>query len=92
MQPDAPRIYATLQEWMEATGNNKRSLAKLANIKESFLSKILTRSRRCSLVNAMRLHNATGGTVPVENLVRWFQSDTQSCSERLVKRQPRKHA
>lgn len=86
------RTYDTLQAWMEATGTNRRELARLSRINESFLSKILSRSRRCSVLNAWRLSQATGGTVSVENLVKWFINDDGSRSERRVKKTPEKAA
>jgi plasmid maintenance system antidote protein VapI len=54
---------------MERTGTSADALAKLSGIRRPHLSKILTRSRRCSVVKAMRLWKVTG--VPIERLVEW---------------------
>jgi transcriptional regulator with XRE-family HTH domain len=74
----ARKTYETLQEWMEATGSTRRRLSELSGIDETHLSKLLTRSRRCSYEKAARLSEVTG--VPVENLVRWMIRDAASQS------------
>ena len=72
------RTYATVQDWMVATGTPVTKLAELARIERSHLQKILTRSRRCSYEKALRLSMVTG--VPVENLIRWMADDSVSQS------------
>jgi plasmid maintenance system antidote protein VapI len=79
------RQYATLQAWMEATGTNASQLAKMVHITPSHMSKILTRSRRCSIDKAWRLHMITG--VPVQNLVKWLSGETRATLERSVKKE-----
>jgi plasmid maintenance system antidote protein VapI len=71
--------YATVQEWMERTGTSTDKLAKLARIDRSHLSKILSRSRRCSLEKALRLSMVT--SVPVETLIRWMADGRDSRSQ-----------
>lgn len=86
------RTYPTLQAWMEATGTSRRELARKSGIKESFLSKILTKSRRCSVMNAWRLYEATDKAVPVDNLLLWFINDDGTRSERRFKKTTEKVA
>lgn len=77
------RPYESLQDWMERTGTNTTQLAKLAGIGRSHLSYILTRSRRCSIVKAIRLSRVTG--VPVEKLIEWKKVKYPSTSKRSFK-------
>jgi plasmid maintenance system antidote protein VapI len=63
------RRYGSLQEWMEHTGTPVQTLAQLAGMDRTHLSRVLTRSRRCSLAAAMRLSEVTG--VPVQKLIEW---------------------
>jgi plasmid maintenance system antidote protein VapI len=77
------RRYRSLQDWMERTGTNQTKLAKLAGLKTPHLSKILSRSRRCSLDKALRLSRVTG--VPVETLVEWGKLPEKQGSEQPVK-------
>ena len=65
--PPAPP--ATLQEWMEREGVSGSELARRAKKPQSWISMILTGSRRCSLKDALVLHAITG--VPVENIAKW---------------------
>jgi len=81
-QPDRP--CESLQDWMERTGTNTEALAKLSGIQRPHLSKILSRSRRCSLVKALALSRLTG--VPVENLVKWKGVPNRKPFERAVKK------
>lgn len=71
---------ATLQEWQEKTGTPTWELAQKAGIGVSHMSKILSRSRRCSIEKALRLHRVTG--VPIDNLLQWMSSDSESRFER----------
>ena len=64
----------TLNDWMQRTGTNGRQLlALLAQagrpLTAGTLSSILSRSRRCGLRTAQKLHEITG--VPVESIVEW---------------------
>lgn len=63
------RAYATMQDWMMATGTNQQELAKIAGIHQSHLSNILSRSRRCSLYLAIKLSKITN--VPIETIAGW---------------------
>jgi transcriptional regulator with XRE-family HTH domain len=83
IMPKTRRPHATLQAWMEATGTTTQQLAALARIDNSHMSRILTRSRRCSLEKAWRLHEVTG--VPVENLVRWLKHEPGAKIEQSFK-------
>jgi transcriptional regulator with XRE-family HTH domain len=82
------RIYGSLQEWMEGTGTTADTLSRRTGIGRSHLSRILSRSRRCSFEKAFRLSEATG--VPVENILRWFMGDSEAISERVFKSQAAK--
>ena len=84
------RKYESLQEWMEGTGTNIEALAKLAGLQRPHLSKILSRSRRCSLLKALALSQVTG--VPVENLVRWKGVPKRKPFEHSVKNEVEKCA
>ena len=77
------RTYQTLQAWMEATQTTTQQLGELAGIDPTHMSKILSRSRRCSLEKAWRLHEITG--VPVKNLIRWMKDDRSASFEQTVK-------
>lgn len=64
----------TIQEWMERTGTNGRQLLKMlrergCTMSEGHLSNLLKKSRRCSLVKAVVLHEITG--VPIRNMIEW---------------------
>lgn len=74
------RPYDSLQDWLERTGTPVQTLARLAGMDRTHLSRVLTHSRRCSLDAALRLHRVTG--VPVENLVEWKKSELSAQSER----------
>jgi transcriptional regulator with XRE-family HTH domain len=74
------RTYDSLQAWMEATGTTADTLSRRTGIGRSHLSRILSRSRRCSFEKAFKLSEVTG--VPVENILRWFMGDSQAISER----------
>jgi plasmid maintenance system antidote protein VapI len=63
------RVYDSLQDWLERTGTPVGTLAQLAGIDRTHLSRVLSHSRRCSITVALRLHKVTG--VPVEKLVEW---------------------
>lgn len=63
------RAYPTVQAWMTATGTNQRMLAARLGIKQSHLSNVLSKSRRCSLYLALKLSDITN--VPIENIVEW---------------------
>lgn len=63
------RAYPTVQAWMAATGTNQRVLAGRLGIKQSHLSNVLSKSRRCSLYLALKLSDLTN--VPIENIVEW---------------------
>lgn len=79
MKTKRRKAYTSLQEWMEGTGTTAARLAAMAGISPPHLSKILSRSRRCSYEKAIRLHEVTG--VPVENIVRWMTHDSREiCS------------
>ncbi len=58
--------YTSLQDWMERTGKSQADLAQLTGINRTFLSKILTGGRMCSMQNALKLHSVTG--VPIERM------------------------
>lgn len=88
--PKTARTYATIQAWMEATGTTMHQLADLADIEYTCMSRLLTRSRRCSLEKAWRLHQITG--VPVENLVRWQSAAKRATLEQSFKSDPTKVA
>jgi transcriptional regulator with XRE-family HTH domain len=78
------RPYTSLQDWLERTGTSQVELSKLSGIKPPHLSKILSRSRRCSLEKALRLFYVTG--VPVEKLVEWKGVPKRQPFEQLVKK------
>jgi plasmid maintenance system antidote protein VapI len=67
------RHYDSLHDWLERTGTPVQTLARLAGMDRTHLSRVLTHSRRCSLDAALRLHRVTG--VPVEKLVEWKASE-----------------
>lgn len=73
------RTYDSLQDWLERTGTPVQTLAKLAGMDRTHLSRVLTHSRRCSLDAALRLHKVTG--VPVEKLVEWKKSELNAQTE-----------
>lgn len=79
------RPYASLQDWLERTGTPQVTLSKLTGIKPPHLSKILSRSRRCSIEKALILSEVTG--VPVEKLVEWKTRRPRTTFERSLKRQ-----
>lgn len=54
---------------MERTGNTQAELARRAQVPKSQLSQLLSGSRRCSIMTALRLAKVTG--VPVEKLTKW---------------------
>lgn len=87
---DTKPVYSSLQDWMERTGTNQKQLARLARLSEPHLSRILTRSRRCSLDVALRLQHITG--VPVENLVVWSGVRPRASFEHSLKRGSQKCA
>ena len=58
--------YANIWDWMERTGTTQTELSALTQIRRPFLCKILSRGRRCSLANALKLSAVT--RVPVEKL------------------------
>ena len=60
------RPYENIHDWMERTGTNQTALAKMVRIRRSMLCKILSRQRRCSLENALKLAGISG--VSVEKL------------------------
>ena len=82
--PTDARPYASLQDWLERTGTQQKELAKRAGIKEPQMSRILSRSRRCSLKVALKLHEITG--VPVQNLVAWKGVRRRQMFEQALKR------
>jgi transcriptional regulator with XRE-family HTH domain len=86
----AKRPYDSLQDWLERTGTPQLTLAKLANISPAYLSRILSRSRRCSITFALRLSEVTG--VPVEKLVEWSKYRPQAITDRPFKSSRRKCA
>lgn len=61
--------YTSLQDWMERTGTTQAELARRAQMPKSQLSQLLSGSRRCSIMAALRLVAVTG--VPVEKLTKW---------------------
>lgn len=63
------RAYPSVQAWMAATGTNQTVLARRLGIKQSHLSNVLSKSRRCSLYVALKLSDITN--VPIENIVEW---------------------
>ena len=77
------RSYTSLQDWMERTGTPQVTLAALANVRQPHLSKILSRSRRCSIEVALRLSQVTG--VPVEKLVDWGKRARRARTDRAFK-------
>lgn len=54
---------------MAATGTNQRALARLVGCKQSHLSNVLSKSRRCSLQLALKLMRVTN--VPIESIAEW---------------------
>lgn len=77
------RPYASLQDWLERTGTPQVTLARLAKISPAYLSRILSRSRRCSVEKALKLSSVTG--VPVEKLVEWGKSRPPAIPEQSFK-------
>ncbi len=71
------RPYTSLQDWMERTGKNQDELAQLTGIGRSFISKILTGGRMCSMQNALKLHRVTG--VPIERM--WKYGEKHDATE-----------
>lgn len=75
MKKKAPRIFDSLQDWMEKTGNNQACLREMLaercgiKISHAHMSAVLTGRFRCSLGKAIALSAITG--VPVEKLVEW---------------------
>ena len=67
--PRKQRPYRTIQEWMAATGTNQRALATRVGCKQSHLSNVLSKSRKCSLELAIKLMHVTN--VPIENIAIW---------------------
>lgn len=67
--PKRKHEYRSLHEWLDRTGTQQQTLARLIGIADSTLSMLLRGSRRCSLPLAMRISEVTG--VPVEKLVEW---------------------
>lgn len=67
--PKRKPSYGSLHEWLDRTGTQQQTLARLIGIADSTLSMLLRGSRRCSLPLAMRIADITG--VPVEKLVEW---------------------
>jgi plasmid maintenance system antidote protein VapI len=65
----AERPYTSLQDYLERTGTTQSRLAAQVGIQKGHMSSILSGSRRCSLVLALKLSAVTG--VPVEKLVEW---------------------
>ena len=63
------RPYPTLQAWMDDTGTNQRELARAVGIKDSHMSNILRKSRRCSLYIALKLSRHCN--VPIEAITEW---------------------
>ena len=82
--------YTSLQDWMERTGTSQIELSKMSGIAPPHLSKILSRSRRCSLLKALALSRITG--VPVENLVKWKGVSRRQPFEQPVKNEAGKWA
>ncbi len=76
------RTYRSLQEYLDRTGTQQKTLARRARISEPFMSQILRGSRRCSLENALRLWEVTG--VPVEKLTRWPRVSKPLSSDALA--------
>jgi antitoxin component HigA of HigAB toxin-antitoxin module len=79
------REYVSLQDWLERTGTPVQTLAKLAGMDRTHLSRVLSRSRRCSLDAALRLHRVTG--VPVEKLVEWGDREKNAKFESAFNRE-----
>jgi antitoxin component HigA of HigAB toxin-antitoxin module len=67
--PRNKRPYRTVQEWMAATGTNQCALARRVGCKQSHLSNVLSKSRRCSLYLALKLSQVTN--VPIESIAGW---------------------
>jgi antitoxin component HigA of HigAB toxin-antitoxin module len=76
------REYVSLQDWLERTGTPVQTLAKLAGMDRTHLSRVLSKSRRCSLTAALRLHEVTG--VPVEKLVEWKKVEANARLEQPI--------
>lgn len=70
--------YRDLADWLDRTGTQQQTLARLAGVTDSVVSQLLRGSQRCSLVTALKLSDITG--VPVEKLVEWsrFQEKRKS--------------
>lgn len=69
MKTQKRRRYRSVQDWMMATGTNNVTLARRLGIKESHMSNVLKKSRRCSLDVAVKMHKITG--VPIETIAEW---------------------
>lgn len=82
------RPYANIWDWMERTGTNQAQIAAMTKIKRSFLSLILSRSRRCSLENALKLSAVSG--VPVEKLFDKSTGDSAARSGAVSENEARK--
>jgi antitoxin component HigA of HigAB toxin-antitoxin module len=78
------RPYTSIQDWMERTGTSQVELSRMSGIRPYDLSRILSRSRRCSLARALVLHYVTG--VPVEKLVEWKGVPPRKLFEQAVKK------
>ncbi len=76
------RPYTSLHDWLDRTGTPQYVLARMCDISEPALSMLLRGSRRCSLVKALRLSEATG--VPVEKLVEWPKVHETGKSEKIA--------
>jgi plasmid maintenance system antidote protein VapI len=81
------RDYVSLQDWLERTGTPVQTLARLAEMDRTHLSRVLSHSRRCSISAALRLHRVTG--VPVEKLVEWKASEPNAQIEQAFEKQAR---
>jgi len=60
------RAYATLRDWVEATGSQAQA-AKVLGLSEPYLSLLLNRKRQPSLDQALRI--AGIANIPVESLL-----------------------
>jgi len=63
------QAYASVQDWMAATGTNQRQLARIVGVSEPHMSNILSKSRRCSYYLAVKLSAVTN--VPISTLHEW---------------------
>jgi antitoxin component HigA of HigAB toxin-antitoxin module len=64
-----PRVFRSLQDWMDFTGTNQTTLARRVGVKPAHMSNVLRKSRRCSLQIALKLHEVTG--VPITTIAAW---------------------